>query len=170
VTRSAQIAVVGGGRGDPDVERLAEAVGAGLARAGATVVCGGLGGVMEAAARGAASEEGVVIGIVPGESRRDANPHCTHVVATGIGHARNLAVVASADAVIAIGGEWGTLSEIAFARRIGRPVVGLESWSVRAPRAAAAPAAIESVDDPETAVTAALEAARTGAAVTGTAE
>jgi uncharacterized protein (TIGR00725 family) len=169
VTRSAQIAVVGGGREDPGLARLAEAVGAGLARAGATVVCGGLGGVMEAAARGAAGEQGVVIGIVPGESRRDANPHCTHVVATGIGHARNLAVVASADAVIAIGGEWGTLSEIAFARRIGRPVIALESWSVRAPRVAASPA-IESVDDPEAAVTAALEAARTGAALPGTAE
>jgi uncharacterized protein (TIGR00725 family) len=170
VTRSAQIAVVGGGREDPDLARLAEAVGTGLARAGATLVCGGLGGVMEAAARGAAAEQGVVIGIVPGESPREANPHCTHVVATGIGHARNLAVVASADAVIAIGGEWGTLSEIAFARRIGRPVVALESWSVRAPRGAAAPAGIESADDSEAAVTVALEAARTGAAVTGTAE
>ena len=85
---------------------------------------------MEAAARGAREAGGEVIGIVPGEDPATANEHVTHVVATGIGHARNLAVVASGSSVIAIGGEWGTLSEIAFARRLGRPVVVLEGWSI----------------------------------------
>jgi uncharacterized protein (TIGR00725 family) len=159
VSRPPQIAVVGAGRRDPRLGKLAEAVGAGLARAGATLVCGGLGGVMEAAARGAAAEGGVVIGIVPGESRREANPHCTHVVATGIGHARNLAVVASADAVVAIGGEWGTLSEIAFARRLGRPVVALESWSARPAGGDRTGLEIEPADGPEEAVRAAVSAA-----------
>jgi uncharacterized protein (TIGR00725 family) len=94
------------------------------------VVCGGLGGVMEAVAR-AASESGAdVIGILPGGDPADANPHCTHVVATTTGIARNLAVVASAEAVIAIGGSWGTLSEIAHARQLGRRVIALETWRV----------------------------------------
>jgi len=86
---------------------------------------------MESVARGAEQAGGVVIGVVPTASTSDANEHVTHVVATGIGHARNLAVVASGDAVIAIGGEWGTLSEIAFARKLGKPVVALESWPLR---------------------------------------
>lgn len=107
---------------------LAEEVGRRLGEAGAVVVCGGLGGVMAATSRGAAAAGGVVIGIVPGDSTEHANPHCTHVVATSIGPARNLAVVASGQAVIAIGGEWGTLSEIGFARRLGRTVVALRSW------------------------------------------
>ncbi len=101
-----------------------------LAEAGATVVCGGRGGVMEAAARGAAEAGGAVIGVLPWVSTEDANPYCTQVVATGIGQARNLAVVASGEAVIAISGEWGTLSEIAHARNLGRTVVALRSWSV----------------------------------------
>jgi uncharacterized protein (TIGR00725 family) len=105
-------------------------VGRRLAEAGATVVCGGHAGVMEAAARGAHDAGGDVIGVLPGEDPGEANPHVTHVVATGIGHARNLAVVASGDAVIAIGGEWGTLAEIALARRLERPVVALRSWRV----------------------------------------
>lgn len=109
---------------------LAAEVGRGLAEAGVTVVCGGGGGVMEAAARGAAEAGGSVVGIVPGETPADANEYCTHVVATGIGHARNLAVVSSGEAVIAIGGEWGTLSEIGFARVIGHEVVALRSWEL----------------------------------------
>jgi uncharacterized protein (TIGR00725 family) len=134
VSRPAQVAVCGAGR-DPDDSQLdaAEEVGRRLAEAGATVVSGGLGGVMEAAARGAAEADGTVIGILPGEDPADANPHVTHVVATGAGRARNLAVVASAGAVIAIGGEWGTLSEIAFARRLDRPVVTLGSWELKGP-------------------------------------
>jgi uncharacterized protein (TIGR00725 family) len=122
--------VIGKGTPDSEVDDLAMEVGERLARAGAVVICGGLTGVMEAAARGAASAGGTVIGIVPSTETRDANAHCTHVVATGIGHARNLAVVSSGDAVIAIGGEWGTLSEIGLARALGRSVVALESWTV----------------------------------------
>jgi len=89
-----------------------------------------MGGAMEAVCRGAGGAGGEAIGIVPGHEVGEANPHCTHVIATGIGYARNLAVVASGEAVIAIGGEWGTLSEIGFARAIGRPVVALRSWSL----------------------------------------
>ncbi|HEU0315911.1 MAG TPA: TIGR00725 family protein [Solirubrobacteraceae bacterium] len=121
----------GGAALDSELGRLAEEVGRGLAEARATVVCGGRGGVMEAAARGAAQAGGEVIGIVPAHSVEDANPYCTHVVATGIGHARNLAVVSSGEAVIAVGGEWGTLSEIGFARAIGRTVIALRSWTLR---------------------------------------
>ena len=86
---------------------------------------------MEAASRGARAEGGVVIGVLPGLDPAEANEHVTHVVATGVGHARNLAVVGSGDAVIAVGGEWGTLSEIAFARKLGRTVVALDSWTLR---------------------------------------
>jgi uncharacterized protein (TIGR00725 family) len=130
---SRQISVIGSGTCEQDSEpaQLAEEVGRRIAEAGMVLVCGGLGGVMEAASRGAAGVGGTVIGIVPSDSIEDANRHCTHVVATGIGHARNLAVVASGEAVIAIGGEWGTLSEIGFARRLGRGVVTLRSWRAR---------------------------------------
>ena len=132
MVRRRQVAVSGGGTDPPgDVLDAAEEVGRRLADAGITLVCGGLGGVMEAAARGAAGAGGEVMGIVPSAEPGDANPYCTHVVATGIGQARNLAVVASGDAVVAIGGEWGTLSEIAYARRLGRPVIALRTWTVR---------------------------------------
>jgi uncharacterized protein (TIGR00725 family) len=123
-----QVAVIGSGH---EHEERAEQVGRLLAERGATVVCGGLGEVMAAAARGAKSAGGTTIGILPGESRRDANEWIDHVVVTGIGHARNLAVVASGDAVIAVGGRWGTLAEIGFARGLGREVVILEpGWDV----------------------------------------
>lgn len=132
VSRVRQVAVIGPARCEPGSEAstLAEEVGRRLAEAGITVVCGGLTGAMEAACRGAAEAGGVAIGIVPGHEVSEANPYCTHVVATGIGHARNLAVVSSGEAVIAIGGEWGTLSEIGFARAIGRPVIALRSWTL----------------------------------------
>ena len=117
--------------GSDELLRDAEVVGRGLAEAGAVLVCGGRSGVMEAASRGAADAGGTVIGVLPTTELSDANPHVTHAIATGIGHARNLAVVASGGAVIAIGGEWGTLSEIAFARRLERPVVALQSWPLR---------------------------------------
>jgi len=107
-------------------EGLAEEVGRLLAERGCTVVTGGLGEVMAAAARGAKQAGGATIGILPGESRADANEWTDHVVVTGTGHARNLAVVATGDAVIAVGGSWGTLTEIGFASRLGRPVVILE--------------------------------------------
>lgn len=157
--RKSQVAVSGGGA-DPSAEMLtaAEEVGRGLAQAGITLVCGGLGGVMEAAARGASEAGGEVIGIVPGDDPAGANPYCTHVVAAGIGHARNLAVVASGDAVIAIGGEWGTLSEIAFARRLGRPVIALETWTVSGVGRMEGAPGIEAAADPAGAVAAAKRA------------
>jgi uncharacterized protein (TIGR00725 family) len=131
-------------------------VGRGIAAAGAVLVCGGRGGVMQAAARGALQAGGDVIGVLPTESPDDANPHVTHVVATGTGHARNLAVVASADAVIAIGGEWGTLAEIAFARRLERPVVTLSSWTVSGRGGMHDAPGIEAADSPADAVERAL--------------
>jgi uncharacterized protein (TIGR00725 family) len=160
MSRPPQIAVSGGARDPADADlEAAEEAGRLLAEAGATLVCGGLGGIMEAAARGAATAAGEVIGILPGTDPADANEHCTRVVATGTGQARNLAVVASADAVIAIAGEWGTLSEIAFARRLGRHVVTLGSWEVRGAGAMERAPGIESADGPEEAVAAALRAA-----------
>ena len=118
-----QISVIGSGA---QWEDAAEEVGRLLAKRGCTVLTGGLGEVMAAAHRGAKAVGGTTIAILPGERREDANPWADHVVVTGIGHARNLAVAASGEAVIAVGGEWGTLAEIAFARALGRVVVALE--------------------------------------------
>jgi uncharacterized protein (TIGR00725 family) len=118
-----QVSIVGSGA---EHEERAETVGRLLAEHGATVVTGGLGEVMAAAARGAKSAGGTTIGILPGETRAGANAWLDHVVVTGIGHARNLAVVASGDAVVAVGGRHGTLAEIGFALTLGRPVVVLE--------------------------------------------
>lgn len=115
--------MIGSGR---EHEARAEELGRLLAERGCTVVTGGLGEVMAAACRGAKEVGGTTIGILPGERREDANEWVDHVVVTGIGHARNLAVVASGDAVIAVGGSWGTLAEIGFASRLGRAVVILE--------------------------------------------
>jgi uncharacterized protein (TIGR00725 family) len=146
-----QIAVVGAGRAPTELAELAEAVGRLLAEAGCTLVCGGLGGVMEAAARGARSVGGTTIGVLPGEDRSEANRWIQHAIATGMGHARNLAIAASADAVIAVGGEWGTASEIALARKLGRPVVVLGGGpQLRGP-------GIVAVDGAEEAVRIALE-------------
>jgi uncharacterized protein (TIGR00725 family) len=123
-----QVSVVGSGA---EHEANAEEVGRLLAERGATVVTGGLGEVMAAAARGAKGAGGTTVGILPGETRADANPWLDHVVVTGIGHGRNLAVVASGEAVIAVGGRYGTLAEIGFALTLGRPVVVLEpGWRV----------------------------------------
>jgi uncharacterized protein (TIGR00725 family) len=156
--RSTQVAVIGSGScaQDSELAELAEEVGRRLAEADAVLVCGGMGGVMEAASRGAAGAGGTVIGIVPTESVQDANPHCTHVIATGIGHARNLAVVASGEAVIAVGGEWGTLSEIGFARRLGRAVAALRSWQARGEGAMAEMPGVTVAETPQEAVAAAL--------------
>lgn len=157
--RGTQIAVIGKGAPDDDLGRVAEEVGRAIAESGAVLVCGGMGGVMEAASRGAHEAGGDVIGIVPTDDTASANPHVTHAVATGIGHARNLAVVASADAVIAIGGEWGTLAEIGFARRLGRTVVALRSWTVSGSGEMEGGPGIEAVADPRAAVDLALEVA-----------
>jgi uncharacterized protein (TIGR00725 family) len=127
---SKQISVIGGSQGSEELLRIAEAVGRGIAEGGAVLVCGGRTGVMEAASKGAADAGGTVLGVLPTLSTEDANPYVTHTIATGTGHARNLAVVASGEAVIAIGGEWGTLSEIAFARRLEKPVIAIQSWTL----------------------------------------
>src|SRR3954466_3633221 len=111
-----QVSVIGSGA---EHEENAEQVGRLLAERGCTVVTGGLGEVMAAAARGAKSAGGTTIGVLPGETRRGANEWIDHVVVTGVGHARNLAVVASGDAVIAVGGRWGTLAEVGFAHVLG---------------------------------------------------
>ena len=160
--RPPTISVIGSGRAEPgdDAWEQAAEVGRMLGEAGAVLVCGGGGGVMAAAAEGAASAGGTVIGIIPSDDPAHANPHCTHVIATGIGHARNLAVVASGHAVIAIGGEWGTLSEIGLARRLGRTVAALGSWRAEGAGEMAEAPGIEAADDPADAVRVALEAAR----------
>ncbi len=160
--RVRQVSVIGTGACEEgsQVWGLAEEVGRRLAEAGATVVCGGLGGVMEAVARGAAQAGGTVIGIVPTTSVEDANPHCTYVVATGVGYARNLAVVASGEAVIAVGGEWGTLSEFGHARTLGRTVVALRSWSLSGQGKMEGAPGVVGASTPEQAVAAALDGLR----------
>ena len=123
-----QVAVIGSGA---ENESRAEEVGRLLAERGVTVVCGGLFEVMEGAARGAKEAGGTTIGVLPGETRREASPWIDHPVVTGLGHGRNLAVAASGDGVIAVGGSWGTLAEIAFAKLLGRPVVVVEpGWEI----------------------------------------
>jgi uncharacterized protein (TIGR00725 family) len=157
MTQRVQISVIGASEGTPEILRDAEAVGRGIAEGGAVLVCGGLTGVMEAASRGASAAGGTVLAVLPTLSPADANTYVTHAVATGTGHARNLAVVASGEAVIAVGGEWGTLSEIAYARKLGRPVVAIQSWTLR--NHAGTDLGIVEANSPEEAVEAALSAA-----------
>ena len=130
MTREIYIAVVGPSAGTPAELAIGEAVGRGVAEAGGVLVCGGMGGVMEAAAGGCADAGGRSVGILPSDSRLDANPYLTIAVATGMGEARNAIVVRTADAVIAIHGEFGTLSEIALALKMGKPVVGIGTWEL----------------------------------------
>ena len=125
-----QVAVVGASDADEELAATAEAVGAALASAGATVVCGGLGGVMEAVCRGAKTAGGLTVGFLPGTDPSEANAWVDVVVPTGMGEARNMLVVRSAEVVVALGGEYGTLSEIALALRAGTPVIGLGTWSL----------------------------------------
>lgn len=128
------IAVVGPGSGAaPDELAAAEEAGAAIADAHAVLVCGGLGGVMEAACRGARSLGGVTVGLLPGDVRDDANGWVSLAIPTGLGEARNALIVRAADAVVAVGGGWGTLSEIAFARKRGVPVVGVSTWDLGFP-------------------------------------
>ena len=124
------VAVIGGSQASARELTLAEEVGRLLADRKAVLVCGGLGGIMEAACRGARTGGGITVGILPGEKREAANPYVQIPVVTGIGYARNVAVVRSAQAVIAVGGSYGTLSEIAHARQGGIPVIGLSTWSL----------------------------------------
>jgi uncharacterized protein (TIGR00725 family) len=142
------VAVIGAGEGPPDLLARAEAVGRGLAEGGAVVVCGGLGGVMEAACRGAREAGGLTVGLLPGEDRSAANPWVAVAIPTGLGELRNGLVVRAADAVVAVGGAFGTLSEIALALKRGTPVIGLGTWELDAP--------IIRADDPGEAVTLAL--------------
>jgi uncharacterized protein (TIGR00725 family) len=157
MTQRVQISVIGASEGKPEILRDAEAVGRGIAEAGAVLICGGLTGVMEAASKGASEAGGTVVGVLPTLSPADANHYVSHAVATGIGHARNLAVVASGEAVIAVGGEWGTLSEISYARKLGRPVVAIQSWILR--NRAGTDLGIIEAETPEQAVKAALSSA-----------
>ena len=124
------VAVVGSGVATGDLYERAREVGRLVAERGGIVVCGGLSGAMEAAARGAAEAGGISIGILPDEDRGRANAYLTYSVSTGAGQARNLAVVCSGDVVVAVGGEYGTLSEIGLALKVGRPVVALGSWDL----------------------------------------
>ena len=135
----------------------AEAVGRGLAERGAVVVCGGLGGVMEGACRGARAAGGRTVGILPGQDRGAANPFVDVAIPTGLGEARNALVVRAADALVAIGGSWGTLSEIALACKAGKRVVGLGTWELA--RAGAPADGVERAAGPAEAVELALERA-----------
>jgi uncharacterized protein (TIGR00725 family) len=152
--RAPYVAVVGPGESRPDEIAAAEEVGRRLAEAGAVIVCGGLGGVMAAACRGADSAGGTTVGILPGSDRAAANEWVTVAVATGMGELRNGLIVRSADALVAIGGaerSFGTLSEIALARRTGLPVICLGSWEIEG---------VHLADSPKDAVRRALELAR----------
>ncbi len=126
------IAVIGSARCDAQTASLAEAVGRQIARRGAGLVCGGRGGVMEAACRGAKAAGGLTVGILPGADRNEANPYVDVPIVTGLGEARNALVVRSAAVVVAVSGGYGTLSEIALALKMGRPVVGLNTWPIEA--------------------------------------
>jgi len=131
IRKRRRIGVIGGSKPDTASREAALRVGELIAKAGAILVCGGLGGVMEAAAQGAKQAGGLTIGIVPGCSAGDANPSIDVPIATGIGYARNAVVALNADALIAIDGEYGTLTEIAYGIIYGKPVVGLGTWDVR---------------------------------------
>jgi uncharacterized protein (TIGR00725 family) len=152
------VGVVGEGQCSRRVARDAERVGRAVARAGAVLLCGGLSGVMEAASRGAAEAGGTVVGLLPGFSRADANRWVTIPIVTGMDQARNVILVRSADVVIALGGMYGTLSEIALALKFGTPVVGLGTWRLAQPQGRRVPLVI--ARSPEDAVTRALRAAR----------
>jgi uncharacterized protein (TIGR00725 family) len=124
------IGVIGGSEINAPAAALAEEVGREIARQGAVLVCGGMAGVMEAACKGAVSEGGLTIGILPGDSRNSANPYVKIPIVTGIGYARNVAVARTSQAVIAIDGSYGTLTEIGYALQAGIPVIGLDTWAL----------------------------------------
>lgn len=125
------IAVIGGRRPEKSLFKEAEEVGRLIAQKGAVLVCGGFGGVMEAASKGAKSGGGLTLGILPQNDSKDANPYIDISVSTGLGIARNVIIARTADALIAVGGEYGTLSEIAFALQMGKPVVGIRTWDIK---------------------------------------
>ncbi len=125
------ISVIGAGDADGKTLQTAEDVGKLIAKRKAILFCGGLGGVMEAAAKGAKSEGGITVGILPQSHREDANPYIDIPVATGFGEGRNVIIIRSADALIAVGGEYGTLSEIALGLKTGKPVIGINTWDIK---------------------------------------
>jgi uncharacterized protein (TIGR00725 family) len=141
------IGVIGAGKDDAALTGIAEEVGRLIAARGALLVCGGLGGVMEAAARGAKAAGGTTIGILPQATKEMANQYIDVPVATGFGEGRNVVIIRTADALIAIGGEYGTLSELAFALKMGKPVVGVNTWNIKG---------IIKADTPEAAVNSAF--------------
>jgi len=145
----AYIGVVGAGDADAAQEGRAHAVGRELAAAGAVVVCGGLGGVMAAACRGARESGGLTVGLLPGSDRSAGNAWLTVAVPTGMGELRNGLVVRASDGLVAVGGGFGTLSEIALALKLGRPVVGVGTWDIAAP--------VVRIDDPTAAAARILE-------------
>jgi len=154
------IGVVGPGTATDEETAAAHEVGRRLAAAGAVLVCGGLGGVMEAACRGAAEGGGLTVGLLPGDDRDVANPWVSVALPTGLGEARNVLLVRAAQAVVAIGGGWGTLSEIALALRTGKAVVGLDTWSPPLERAPGP--GVVAASDPGAAGDLVLEAAGVG--------
>jgi uncharacterized protein (TIGR00725 family) len=158
VTGHLYVSVSGSGDAPPEVIALAGEVGSRLAAANAIVVCGGLGGVMEAVCRGAKTAGGTTVGILPGTTRSDANDFVDVSLPTGLGESRNALVARAADALIAIGGEFGTLSEIALAIKIGKPVVGLSTWDLH--RSGEGIDAIKPAATPAEAVELALRLAR----------
>jgi len=129
-TKSIYIGVIGAGECSDDVYKLAEEVGERIAKAKAVLVCGGVGGVMEAVSKGAKKQGGITIGILPGIDKSQANPYIDFPIVTALGEGRNLLVIRNSDVVIALPGEFGTLSEIAFALKSGKPVIGLSTWDV----------------------------------------
>lgn len=131
--RAPVVAVVGGSTCTAEEARLAEAVGRALGESGAVLVCGGGKGVMEAACRGATAAGGTAVGLLPGGNPDEGNPHLTLAIPTGLGEARNALVARAGQAIIAIGGGYGTLSEIALGLRLGRTVIGLGTWTAVAP-------------------------------------
>jgi uncharacterized protein (TIGR00725 family) len=170
--------VIGASEAAPEERNLAQAVGSALGRAGAVVVCGGRGGVMEAVCEGAKRAGGLTVGVLPGAHRSEANPYVDVALTTGLGELRNGLVVRFSDALIAIGGSWGTLSEIAFAMRTGRSVVALASWdavladaqrraalALPKPSVSRAPGDLRHARDPEAAVEMALSLASGGQAL-----
>jgi uncharacterized protein (TIGR00725 family) len=152
------VAVIGSASCSQEVAARAEAVGREIARRGAVLVCGGRGGVMEAACRGAKAEGGTTVGILPGADRGEANRYVDIAIATGMGEARNAIVVRTADAVVAVSGGYGTLSEIGLALKMGRPVVGLGTWELQ--QAGQAVAAVVQATTPAQAVERAWALAR----------
>ena len=152
------IAVIGAGSPSEEVYDMAQQVGAEIARRGATVICGGLGGVMEAVCKGAKSEGGATIGVLPGSDPAAANPWVDIPICTGLGHARNVIIVKTGRAVIAVGGAYGTLSELGHALAEQAPVIGLNTWDLA--RGGVADPSIIVAGDPTDAVDKAMKAAR----------